>query len=323
MQFNEFADLAVQKMMVCFPKMEMHLQRVEKLQGQSYNALVVKSPDDEVGMTFNMDGFYRKWRDTEAERDAGCGDESLDVVFTDLAETIRRAEPHPPMVDVEALRSYRKMRECLSMQLVPVKGNEEMLAKVPHKIYGDLAIVYRFVFPGSSMEEASVLLTHDLLLTYEVTEQQLEEDAFLICPANHPMVIKNMEEVLLGICPDAVGDEDGPKCDLWVISNNLGRNGASAVFYPGALDSIAAQLGCGFYLIPSSVHEMLAIPDPVCMGATHLDKMVESVNETEVSEEDRLTDHCYHYDPEKRRLETGKEYEARHIGDDCKEKMFM
>ena len=223
------------------------------------------------------------------------------------------------------LCSYARMRECLSLQLMPAEGNEELLEKVPHIRYKDLALVFRFVFPGSPGEEASVLLTLDLLRVYGVTPRQLTEDAFLICPANRPLTVRNMEEVLFGPTGDGVtwADEgrcsmephnnapDAPDGSLWVISSAAGRYGAAAVFYPGALEDIARKLGCGYYLIPSSVHEMLAVPDPMCMGAEPLDQMVENVNATEVAEEDRLTDHCYHYDPVKKLFETGTEHEAR------------
>lgn len=54
--------------------------------------------------------------------------------------------------------------------------------------------------------------------------------------------------------------------------------------------------GISFYIIPSSVHELLFIPDNGDISQEELDKMVLEANSTAVADDEKLSDHCYYYD---------------------------
>ena len=49
-------------------------------------------------------------------------------------------------------------------------------------------------------------------------------------------------------------------------------------------------------ILPSSVHEVLAIPDDGKQDPKHLKRMVETVNRNEVSVSEQLSDNVYYYD---------------------------
>lgn len=182
-----------------------------------------------------------------------------------------------------------------------------MLFKVPHKRVNDLAVVYRIMLSQNGRGEASILLTNENCWAFGVSKEQVEKDAVAASEKNHPLTINSMESVLFGVPENEVEDSNG----LWVISNDTGRYGASAIAYPGALEKIAEKIGNSFYVIPSSIHEMLVMPEGTEMKAKDLDGMVASVNSTEVAEEERLTNHSYHYDKDAKLFEIGIVYEAR------------
>lgn len=48
---------------------------------------------------------------------------------------------------------------------------------------------------------------------------------------------------------------------LMVLTNDKGLNGAAAMFYPGQLDQVADGFHSDFFVLPSSVHEVLILPD--------------------------------------------------------------
>ena len=62
------------------------------------------------------------------------------------------------------------------------------------------------------------------------------------------------------------------------------------------MDLVAEKVGGDFYILPSSVHELLVIPRDAGMEISELEKMVCEVNATQVSVEERLSDHVYAYD---------------------------
>jgi len=101
---------------------------------------------------------------------------------------------------------------------------------------------------------------------------------------------------------------------MYVISNEQQLQGAAAVFYPGMMEAAARELKGDFFLLPSSVHEMLLVPDDGNMTAAELSTMVSTVNRQEVAPELRLSDNVYHYDAKARAFERGESYEARRDG---------
>ena len=76
---------------------------------------------------------------------------------------------------------------------------------------------------------------------------------------------------------------------------SAGFSGAGVLMYPGFLDYAAGRLKDRFYILPSSIHELLFIEDKDDVRPEFLKEMVHSINETHVAPEDRLSDCVYHY----------------------------
>ena len=88
-------------------------------------------------------------------------------------------------------------------------------------------------------------------------------------------------------------------------------NGACVIQYPGFLDQAAKTLGGDFFVLPSSIHEVLLYQDDGTIGRKDLEDMVRSINQTEVAPADRLSDFVYHYDSRERVFENARSFEAR------------
>lgn len=87
--------------------------------------------------------------------------------------------------------------------------------------------------------------------------------------------------------------EDGK---MYVLTNEQNTNGAAVIFNDKVMDQISEKVGVEFYILPSSVRELLIVPLDVGMEVSELEKMVCEVNATQVSVEERLSDHVYAYD---------------------------
>ena len=64
-------------------------------------------------------------------------------------------------------------------------------------------------------------------------------------------------------------------------------------------------------MLPSSINEILLVPDNGDMTADALRDMVKDVNAKEVSPEERLSDNVYHYDSKDHVFELAEKFEAR------------
>ena len=71
-------------------------------------------------------------------------------------------------------------------------------------------------------------------------------------------------------------------------------HGAGVIAYPNFFEDAAEKLGGDFYVLPSSIHEVLLVRDNGEMTAKDLEALVREVNATQVAPEEQLTDHVYH-----------------------------
>ena len=81
-----------------------------------------------------------------------------------------------------------------------------------------------------------------------------------------------------------------------MLSNHLRSFGAAAVLYPGRLEEVGSYLGEDFYVLPSSVHEMIVVRKSAASGKDFLSAMVTEINMTQVDREEVLSNQAYYYD---------------------------
>lgn len=302
MDFETFMNEAIKEMRDRFPDFDISKQEVSKLQGESYTGMAVRPENSEIGVTLNLQDFYKA---------LGFG-MFLEDVMDSIERSVVSAVRHMPHYDARVLEDYDRMRDALTVDLVPVAGNEEKLVQIPHKNVEDMALVYRFEEESSVYGSASILVTNEMLAVYDITADQLHEDAMKAAVENRPAKLHNMNDVMRDMMGDMSGlvpmNEPSP---LWVATVEGGQNGAGVIQYPGFLDQVAEALGGDFYVLPSSVHEVLLVADDGSMEIGYLEEMVRSVNETEVSPAERLSDNVYHYDSEAHIFENARTFEAR------------
>ncbi|WP_026658648.1 DUF5688 family protein [Butyrivibrio sp. AC2005] len=278
-------------------------REAEKL-NEKYNALTVKPVDDIIGVNLNATALFVEYENGKA----------LENIVDESVHFAREALKNTEAYDVESYRDYSIMKEKLTMEVVSAEANKNLLKTVPHKNIEDMAIVYRFdlnPIPGT------ILVTNQLLEGYGITAEQLHEDALEIAPKNRPLEIKGMSEIL-SISSGAENIEDlglniPPEEEkLFVASVEGNIHGACVLAYEEFMDKAAERLGGSFYILPSSLHELILVPDDGNFELTALDHMVREVNATTVSSTDKLTDNVYHYDSENKIFETGEKYIIRH-----------
>ena len=72
-------------------------------------------------------------------------------------------------------------------------------------------------------------------------------------------------------------------------------NGAACLLYDDLLKDFSEKHASDFYILPSSVHEVLLLPAEGRKEDESLSAMVREVNRTQLSAEEFLSDHVYYY----------------------------
>ena len=148
-----------------------------------------------------------------------------------------------------------------------------------------------------------------------VSHEQLRADALENSPEIRPVVIMGMNEVMKEMIDPEVyemfGIPDDAEETMYVATVPDKNSGAGVIAYQDFMDQAAERVGGDFFVLPSSINEILLVPDNGDMTADALRDMVKDVNAKEVSPEERLSDNVYHYDSKGHVFELAEKFEAR------------
>ena len=140
-------------------------------------------------------------------------------------------------------------------------------------------------------ENASFKLTYVLLETLKVSKS----DAWKVAENNtfSKTVIVSMTEKLYELTGHEFKDLECVPAQ-YIVTNTMNFRGASAILDMAALKEFTQKLNVHkFIVLPSSIHEMIIIPDDENSNIEELSRMVQEVNQTQVEPEERLTDRAY------------------------------
>lgn len=214
-----------------------------------------------------------------------------------------------PDISADVLRDYGQVKKNLFIRLCNAEKNAAALEAVPHRQEADLAMTYHVRIDLSEEGLGSVMVTNEMLRNFGVSEAQLHEDAMKNSPEMLPAKFAPMATILFG-APEEQAMTEG-EIPMMVLTNEKQVYGASALFYPEQLEKMTEKLGGSCFILPSSVHEIIAVPDDGSLKAKELEQMVTEINASQLEPRDQLSDHVYHFDARERKFELAADYEAR------------
>ena len=306
LSFNEFVDAVKEGIKEHLPEKFQNAEvRVEPFQklNTAYLGLQVRRDDQTVVPNINLSAMFDEYQREEY---------TMAAMLTVIAQQVQLS----PEMQTGWLKDYDQVKEHLFIRVSDAKENEAFLRMAPHKEVDGLAISYHIAFEGLHGVEASTPVTYKMMEMFGVTEEQLHADALESTQRLYPVQYTSMAEVMnkmMGIDadmdPDMMPATEGPQ--LMVLTNMQGIHGAATLFYPGQLEAIAQQMGSDFFVLPSSVHETLILPDDGTAEPDSLQFMVREINQSTVAPEDRLSDFVYHYDSKDHVLEKAETFALR------------
>lgn len=279
------------------------IRDVEKLQGESYRGISFKNGDSPVEGNLNMESAYHLHENGRTYTD----------ILRETEQAIMRQVDRMPQLDLGAMTNYEAMKPKLMMELIPQKGNEGRLAEVPHEKVEDLALIYRVDMGESPGGRMTTVITNQMMAEFGVTQEQLHQDAIENAAILHPASLRSMQEVMASMMGMEMEAPAPGEPVLMVATTEGAFMGASVIQYPGFMDMAAEQLGGDFFVLPSSIHEVLLLPDDGNADFHELESMVQSINEAEVAPADRLSDNVYHYDKTDRVFELAEKTAGRKL----------
>lgn len=110
-------------------------------------------------------------------------------------------------------------------------------------------------------------------------------------------VIIEMEQLILQLLGEETLNENlgEPMFPMYVFTNKMRVLGAAGAFFGSKVKELSKQLESNLFILPSSIHEAILIPDSGKMSVEQFSEMVREINLEQVPEEERLADDIYYY----------------------------
>ena len=188
--------------------------------------------------------------------------------------------------------------------------NRDRIAGLVHSERSDFSATYHVVFDG----QYSMAISPDMLNLWEISKEQLHQDALASDLNRTPVLedVKSMidrvkaekEPVNLLQRPDQIKELETRK--MFCLTSEEYEYGAGLIMQDELLSKIADILESSYYIIPSSINEVLLIPDNEEVDLNVLAAMVTEVNWMLVAPQDVLSDKVQHYDKDSRLLENAQ-----------------
>ena len=263
------------------------LNHVMKNNGTELDGITIMEKDKNIAPTIYINSFYDRYREGV----------SLKAV---VSEIIRIYNQNKNSININA-DYYENVRKTIVYKLVNYQKNKKLLEDVPYKRVLDLAVVFYCLIEQRKGVSATALIHNEHLRIWNVTEDEIYNDALKNTPVLLAGSIVPMSKILSEIAGTAPVDNDEKVCEytgediLYVLTNSSRVNGAACILYDNLLKKFANDVHSDLYILPSSVHEVIIVPKKNAFDKSELADMVREVNEQGVSQDEILSDNVYEY----------------------------
>ena len=267
LSFEEFQEYVMDHIREYLPEeyanAEVSVRTVQKLNGVTLQGLEIWTPEMKQGTgvtpTIYLNGIYENYENGV----------DLEVIMEHIGNLERQSMDLPE--DVAEIKEMYKdvnyVKDRLIVSLISAERNVDFLKDKPYRMLEDLAIFYKVLISKDANGTGTITVTNNHMEYWGLTEEQLYETAIKNSNVLEPPSIDRLTNVMADLMRAQGMDEDiienqlkEDDIDMYVISNTTKANGASVIVYSDALQQVAENLGSDLYILPSSIHEVLALP---------------------------------------------------------------
>lgn len=196
--------------------------------------------------------------------------------------------------EIGEMSKFENAKPKITARLLPLSrvSNGEL-----YTLFHDIAIVYSIVLESKteSGSQITMRILNSQLDLWGKTKTEIHKIAMENTLQRENIVLTPMKEMIEDLQNAPVEEldniEDAP---MYVLTNKTYINGAIAILDSNIQKKIADLLGGDYYIIPSSIHEVIVIPYDL-METEELNQMIVDINSEFVSEDDRLSNHAFKY----------------------------
>ena len=262
---------------------EVSISSVRKNNGVIYQGLHIREEGKTVSPSIYLDDFY----------DYYLNGEELGTILRRIREEYVWAMEKADSYQLNLSR-FEYIKDRVIDRLVNYEKNKEILEDCPFIQLYDLAVTFRWLAHSDDVGISTSLITKQELDIWEISVHELLLAAQHNTRRIFPPRIMDLNALLLQMGKDL--SEFEVLIPMYVMTNEQQINGATVLLYDNVIQQFAQQMNTSFYILPSSIHEVILVPAEEFDDPSGLVELVHMANHSIVELGDILSDSVYYYD---------------------------
>lgn len=274
---------------------QIEIKDIRKNNGVLLKGLVITQEKESISPTIYLDGFYQDYLKGKA----------FGRIVEEIIHLYKENKVKVP-ISMDFFLDYKVVRGRIFQKVIHYEKNRELLDNIPHKRFMDLAVVVYYAYMNDFLGRGSIQITVSHLDKWGISEEKLFEDASKNTREKLGVEILGMKDMLTELFFDNQCDADAAQVKEAVsyverdvsmhVMTVKGRYfGAACICDTEMLKCFSERCNRNFYILPSSIHELILIPDTGFENPENLRRMVREVNAEHVEEEEQLSDNVYYF----------------------------
>ncbi|MCR5691612.1 MAG: DUF5688 family protein [Eubacterium sp.] len=264
-----------------------------KNNGSSKHGIQIQIEDYHACPTVYLDRDYDRFE---------AGFDSLEDVVTRVCDSLKDMYQKAKYLSEEDF-SFENLKEKITYRLISTDLNEEKLKEMPHLPFLDFSIVFYALLNLKDQSVESIPITNSVMESWGVSTSELFDLADENTRKLLPEKVEPMFELIEEMAPEGLDlTEIKNEMPIFVLTNEHCMFGATSILYQGVMEKMADQMKSNLYVLPSSVHELIILPEEADSDIEDFREMICDVNTYHVEREDWLSDHAYFYNWEEKRF---------------------
>lgn len=249
------------------------LYTVTKNNGTRRTGILFKQEDSNLAPTIYLEEFYQKYLKGQQVPDLA---DSICSIYQEIR--VKKT------CDCQNLFDFNHVKDHIVYKLIRRDANEELLKQIPYEPFLDLAVVYYIQIDNTRFGSAAIQIRNEHLRYWRVEKEEIRRLAEKNTPRIYPVQIRQIVRF------------------MYVATNEQCSLGAAVMRYPDFREKVRGMIRGDFYILPSSIHEVILVPESFGLEPERMQEMVKEINQTGVAPEEELSDSVYYFDGEEIRI---------------------
>ena len=268
---------------------EVKVTKVTKNNDICLTGVIMMKQTDQISPTIYLEEPYRQY----------CDGTDIQEI-TDRIVALYEAQMRDINLDMSFFSVFEHVRDRIFYKVINYNQNKKLLKDVPHFRWCNLAIVFYYSMEEKKFGKATILIHYNHLDIWKQSLDTIYQTAQDNMKHYMPELLVPMQKLIHDMTGIRLEEKD---VRMYVLTNKEKMYGASAMLYSDEISKLSERLDSDLLILPSSVHEVLLLPDDGEHQYNFYRHMVEEVNTTQVEPEEILSYSLYRYSRKKAKIE--------------------